>query len=348
MNFTMLRQSTYVAFISISLASCGGTATDSSSVSEYLNAINDTPTNLQDNINIDSLDNIAPSEPSNLRLTRTPFSNEVELTWNLSVDNVQVSGYRVYRDGVLQAFRTVNTYRDTTVSSGMNYTYYVEAVDTGENTSVSNVLDVETPIPTDTVDPTTPTGLSATNITSNEATISWNASTDDIAISGYRIYQNGVHIGTTVNSSFTINSLEENTSYSFIVEAYDSSNNSSMSNSLNVITLVQSETGARNVTLSWRSPTRNTDDSCIEALDGYILQYGNTPSSYNTSIDLALGQGDISCEQTDYDNVCGSEVLRCTYITEVLPAENWYFAVQAYDNSGNLSAFSNETLAILN
>lgn len=344
----MLRQATYVVFISISLASCGGTATDSSSVSEYLNAINDTPTNQQDNTLINSIDNLAPTEPSNLRLTQAPFWNEVELTWNLSVDNVQVSGYRVYRDGILQAFVTNNTFRDTTVSSGMNYTYYVVAVDTRENTSTSNVLDVQTPIPTDTVDPTTPTGLSATNITSSEATITWNASTDDIALSGYRIYQNGVHIGTTVNSSFSINSLEASTLYLFTVEAYDSSNNTSLSNNLNVTTLAQPQTEARSLTLSWRAPTRNTDDSCIAALDGYVLQYGNTPSTYDNSHDLGLGQGDISCEQTGYDNVCGAAVMRCTYITEVLPAENWYFAVQAYDNSGNLSALSNEALAVIN
>lgn len=354
MSFDRILQSFMYGLLCVTLAACQGAtdtlqqnaATPSDNVNSNnstLNISNDTDLLLSDDI---ITDNVAPSEPSNLRLSQAPFSNQVELTWNLSVDNVQVSGYRVYRNGILQSLVSVNTFRDTTVTSGMNYTYYVEAFDASENSSTSNVLDVQTPIPVDTVDPTNPSGLSASSVTSSDATISWNRSTDDIALSGYRIYQNGVHIGTTVNPSFSVTSLAASTSYTFTVEAYDSSNNTALSNSLNVVTLAQS--AARSVTLSWRAPTRNTDDSCIAALDGYILQYGNSPSTYDTSLDLPLGHGDVSCEQTGYDNACGAAVMRCTYITEVLPADDWYFAVQVYDNSGNLSALSNETLTAIN
>jgi len=104
----------------------------------------------------------------------------------------------------------------------------------------------------------------------------------------------------------------------------------------------------QSVTVSWEDPTRNTDDSCINQLQGYILHYGTSSGSYSNSVDTQLSQGDISCTQTAYDNACGAPAMTCSFVTDVLPPDTWYFAIQAYDQPGNVSGLSNEIVRVIN
>ena len=50
--------------------------------------------------------------------------------------------------------------------------------------------------PADTTAPTVPAGTTATNITQTSATLSWNASTDNVGVTGYKVYRNGVLAST--------------------------------------------------------------------------------------------------------------------------------------------------------
>ena len=54
----------------------------------------------------------------------------------------------------------------------------------------------------DTTPPTTPTGLSATAISGSQVNLSWTASTDNVGVTGYRIYRNGTQIATTAATSY--------------------------------------------------------------------------------------------------------------------------------------------------
>jgi chitodextrinase len=53
--------------------------------------------------------------------------------------------------------------------------------------------------------PTTPTGLAATAVSSSQITLSWNVSTDNVGVAGYRIYRNGSLLASK-NFSFTMDS----------------------------------------------------------------------------------------------------------------------------------------------
>src|SRR6266850_2510482 len=79
----------------------------------------------------------------------------------------------------------------------------------------------------DTTAPTIPTGLSASAITPTSATLSWNASTDNIAVTGYRAYRNGTLVASPSSTSASITGLTASTQYSFTVTAVDAANNSS-------------------------------------------------------------------------------------------------------------------------
>ncbi len=83
------------------------------------------------------------------------------------------------------------------------------------------------PVPGDTTPPSTPTGLTAIHKTATEASFSWVASTDNVAVTGYRIFRNGVQVGTSAQTTYADSGLTANTAYSYTVSAYDAAGNSS-------------------------------------------------------------------------------------------------------------------------
>ena len=83
-------------------------------------------------------------------------------------------------------------------------------------------------IPTsDTEAPSTPTNLTATAISSSQINLSWTASTDDTAVTGYKIYRNGSQITTVTGTSYSNTGLTAETAYIYTVSAYDAAGNTS-------------------------------------------------------------------------------------------------------------------------
>ncbi|HCM34595.1 endonuclease [Chryseobacterium sp.] len=83
----------------------------------------------------------------------------------------------------------------------------------------------------DTQAPTTATGLNVSGKTANSISLAWNASTDNVGVTGYTIYMDG-NLKTTVNStSATISGLNPSTTYNFYVVAKDAAGNSSSNSS---------------------------------------------------------------------------------------------------------------------
>ena len=82
------------------------------------------------------------------------------------------------------------------------------------------------PVP-DTQAPSDPTNLVASNPTDNSINLSWTASTDNVSVTSYDIYQSGVNLYNTVITSFVVTGLSANTNYCFTVRANDGSGNTS-------------------------------------------------------------------------------------------------------------------------
>lgn len=89
----------------------------------------------------------------------------------------------------------------------------------------------------DTQAPSAPAGLSASNVAATSVSLSWNASTDNIGVTGYDVYQ-GNSIATSVTgTSANITGLTANTAYQFRVKAKDAAGNiSGFSSTVNVTT----------------------------------------------------------------------------------------------------------------
>ncbi len=92
---------------------------------------------------------------------------------------------------------------------------------------------------TDTIPPSTPLNLIASGTTSSSTNLSWSGSTDNVAVTGYNVY-NGLNlVGTPTGTSFTVTGLQGSTTYTFTVKARDAVGNLSLeSNSVSVTTLI--------------------------------------------------------------------------------------------------------------
>lgn len=90
----------------------------------------------------------------------------------------------------------------------------------------------------DTQAPTAPANLVASNIAQTTLSLSWNASTDNVGVTGYDVFQGSSNLGTVTGTSANITGLSPATAYSFKVRAHDAAgNNSGFSNTVNVTTL---------------------------------------------------------------------------------------------------------------
>src|SRR5262245_738756 len=190
-------------------------------------------------------DTTPPSTPANLTASLTS-STQVNLGWNASTDNVGVTGYQIERcqGAGCSIFSLVTTvtgtsYSNTGLSPSTSYSYRVRATDSAGNLSgFSNVATATTQGLPDTTPPSVPSDLTGSGASVSQINLTWTASTDNVAVAGYKIYRNGNQIGTSTIASFQDTALSAGTSYSYAVSAYDAAgNNSAQSASVNASTL---------------------------------------------------------------------------------------------------------------
>jgi len=175
-------------------------------------------------------DTTPPAAPANLTaMASSP--TQVNLTWSASSDDVGVTGYKVYRNGVFLASSATTSYSDTTAQAATTYSYTVYAYDAAGNISpASNTATVTTPNQGDTQPPSTPDGLTATAATASQVNLAWSAATDDVGVAGYTIYRNGAAIATTSGpnaTTYTDVSVAPSTTYTYTVDAFDAAGNRS-------------------------------------------------------------------------------------------------------------------------
>ncbi|WP_062058118.1 M14 family zinc carboxypeptidase [Aquimarina longa] len=81
----------------------------------------------------------------------------------------------------------------------------------------------------DTEAPSIPANLTIASVTSTSLDLSWNASTDNTAVSGYDVYQGASLLTTVTNTNYSVTGLTANTAYMFSVKAKDRAGNISES-----------------------------------------------------------------------------------------------------------------------
>ncbi|SEE11299.1 discoidin domain-containing protein [Streptomyces sp. Ag109_O5-10] len=151
----------------------------------------------------------------------------------------------------------------------------------------------------DTTPPAAPGGLTVTGHTGGSVSLAWNASTDNVGVTGYRILRvsgsTSTQAGTTGATPFTVTGLAASTAYTFAVVALDAAGNVSQpSNQVTVTT--EPPSGTTNLAL--RRPTSESSHTQVygssNATDGDTGTYwesANNAFPQWIQVDLGAGTG---------------------------------------------------------
>lgn len=168
-------------------------------------------------------DTVAPTTPGNLKAA-THSDNSIRLTWTASTDDLELTGYRIRRDGVVVANVSASTlsWTHTGATQGVTYNYTVVGVDWAGNTSAQATVAHQLP---DTIPPEGPFNVTAAQTGPRQVTLNWDPATDNGVVAFYRVRRNGSLYATTTATTYVDNGATDGFSYSYEVRAEDAAGN---------------------------------------------------------------------------------------------------------------------------
>jgi len=288
-------------------------------------------------------DGTPPTAPTNLDAVAVSTS-QINLTWTAATDNVAVTGYRVERcegpgcsNFAQIATPATTSHSDTTLTEITSYTYRVRAGDAGGN--LGPFSNSDTAVTLDGTAPTVPGNLAATPVSGTQINLSWNASSDNLAVTGYSLERctgvscsNFAEVATPPpGTSFSNTSLTDYTTYRYRLRARDAVPNwSGYSSIVNASTpdvtapstptgLVATPASPTSITLSWNASSDNA------SVSGYRLE---------------RCQGSGCSNFTEY-----SQPPTNSYNFPAGPSTTYNFRVRAADAATNLSGYSSTATA---
>ena len=240
------------------------------------------------------LDSQPPSVPSGVAVIATT-ATDVQVTWTASTDTIGVTGYNILRregGGFLAkiASSVSTSFNDSGLTTGTTYYYAVQSYDADNNTSANSAEVMVTVLDPncDQTPPTTPTNLHA-SVNGTNIELSWTASTDNVGIYGYTIYQSTRSGGpyTAIDESLTTSYTDETSAagggtFYYVISAVDTyPNESGFSNEVAVTIITVNQLVPQNlmakassrseILLTWLPPdTTGTSFS----VTGYRVQWG--------------------------------------------------------------------------
>jgi hypothetical protein len=183
-------------------------------------------------------------------------SGTVSVTANAS-DNVGVASVQFQLDGAnLGSLDTASPFSTSwstaTASNGSHALRAIAKDAAGNSTASASVTVTVSNTTTDTTPPSVPTGLATTAASSTQINLSWTASTDNVGVTGYKIFRSGTQIGTSSSTTYQDGGRTPSTSYTYTVAANDAAGNTSaQSASASATTLASSGGGGIPTTLGW-------------------------------------------------------------------------------------------------
>jgi hypothetical protein len=177
------------------------------------------------------------------------------------------------------------------------------------------------PSPSDTTAPSIPGSLIANTISTGQIDLSWNVSTDNTGVTGYKIYRDSTYMLTVTSNSRSDTGLANNQNYCYRVSAVDARGNESG----------QSNQSCATTHASW---TRQWGSAAADVARGIVRDSsGNTYVSgiMSGDVDGQLNVGGVDAFLTKYDS---SGVRQWTRLIGTTGAD-WGQAVDV-DSAGNI------------
>ncbi|MHC4638609.1 MAG: hypothetical protein ACYTBV_14090 [Planctomycetota bacterium] len=267
--------------------------------------------------------NLPPTTPTNL-VANAISRFQIDLSWGASTDDYGLIGYKIYRDGVYLKSVTGTSASDTGLTPDTDYCYTVTAYDVETIESAPSNQECVTTLPD--FPPTAPANLFANAVSFFQIDLSWDASTDDYGIAGYKIYRDGVYLKSVTGTSASATGLTPDTDYCYTVTAYDTvGNESAMSNQACATTPPD-----------LTPPTIPTDLAVtIVSPDGLNLEWGASSDNINV-IGYNIYRDGIYLKSVSLTSNSDTGLDKGTL---------YCYEVSAYDAAGNESATSNQVCA---
>lgn len=199
----------------------------------------------------------------------------------------------------------------------------------------------------DTTPPTVPTSLVATAVSTTQIDLTWTASTDDTAVTGYRIYRDYVNVATTTSLTYSDTGLTPSTLYAYTVTAIDNPYNESAHSATSSATTF--------------TPTTTTPSSGANSTNGgggneiTLLSFSVVPGFYNATIAFETNvytQAKLSWGKTpDYEIGSLSNELylidHTIKIEDLDPGTLYYFKLELTDGMGRKKILTGQTFKTL-
>ena len=268
-------------------------------------------------------DTMAPNQPT--AVTLSVFSEtQIDIFWSAPIDNVGVTGYRLYRNGVLSKTLTSLSTSDTGLLPFTQYCYKLSALDAAGNESALSASVCGTTL--DTTQPSQPLNVMATFVSGTRIDLSWSPSADNIGVTGYNIYRGASYLKQVTGTSTSDIGLTPGTQYCYTVSAVDAVPNESARSAPICTTTINDTTpptSPANLTLTAISATQ-LNLSWSPAIDNWMVA---SYTVYRDGIFLV------------------STLITAASDTGLAPNSNHCYTIQAVDGKNNISAPSLQACA---
>lgn len=271
-----------------------------------------------------AVDNIAPAPPSNLAAEDVPGDDggAIRVRFTPSTDE-DVNGYCIKcyaADGSVVAEHHVAALDTECVfydlANAVEYGFDVAAFDTSEQEGERTAR--ITAMALDNNGPGTPTDVSAANVPDDEGgavRITWTAVE---GATGYKVFRDGVEKGDVTGTEFTDIGLENGTTYSYTVVAYDDSGNSSAPSE--PVTATPGDETAPAAPIGFVAVDRPDDTGGVIEL------------SWDVSV-----ESDLAGYRLSRDGIQIAEVTTNSYTDTGLVNDRTYaYSIVAFDTNGNV------------
>jgi xyloglucan-specific exo-beta-1,4-glucanase len=158
----------------------------------------------------------------------------------------------------------------------------------------------------DTEAPTAPTNLRSTGNTDTTVDLAWDASTDNVGVTGYDVYNGTILAGSTSGTTFTVTGLTEAATYTFTVKAKDEAGNiSAASNEVSV--------------------TTNT-------FNGFVINYTLLPPAIDASYDTIWSNSNVISTVNVISGIVSSDTDLNGNVRALWDNNNLYLWVRVFDD----------------
>lgn len=163
----------------------------------------------------------------------------------------------------------------------------------------------------DTTAPSTPGNLRSTATTSSSVSLAWNASTDNVGVTGYNVYRGSTLVTTATGTTYTDGGLSASTTYTYTVRAKDAAGNlSAASNQIS-------------------ATTQNGGGGGGNKLLGYFVQWGVYQRAYHVkNIDTSGSAAKLGYINYAFGNVTNGQ---CTIGDSYADYDRAYSAAESVD-----------------